>query len=366
MTSSGIISAATCCCSDPGCPTDYYTLWPVCGGIDHDHPCRRMLISDAFNEGFSNGDYIRPTSEFNQALRQVYKLGCSDNPPPECVGYGPDVQCQDPQDPTLVDTSAEDYVKCGSNNCGDCSNYPAFPSLPSCNDKFSYCAGAYSYDDSSPNNQDPFPGYCLRLRVDDVRLVISEDYYPHTTAQITNVSVIYHTGYDSSFGGVFFAGSVLRAHLLIEYSVTQERPECCDLPFPDNCNSPCCFFVPVGGETCTGGLHSLQVASRFGSGDHRVTAPYILGDNPWLEYGPTTRAPQCPDGGSGPNITTTGSQTLTQGLTDYPTACLPCSTFNFSGSLTVPLRLDGACETNSQTTNDSRFEIDFTVLSVAP
>ena len=123
-------------------------MFPYCGSMDTSGYCNRILKTVAEAAGFTRGDYIYQTSGGNSALRHVFILECANSPPPECVGYGPDMQCQDALDGTATNyntlSSLTGYQKCSANDCATCltDGYPHPNSLPTCSSRFSFCAGS--------------------------------------------------------------------------------------------------------------------------------------------------------------------------------------------------------------------------------
>lgn len=367
-----------CCCNVTPCDGSYYILFPYCGSMDTNASCYRVLKTVAHAAGFSRGDYIYLTSG-NTALRHVYILECENTPPPECVGYGPDMQCQDALDGTAGSyttlSSLVSYVKCSANDCATCltDGYPHPNSLPTCSERFGYCAG--TGEESALNNTPCLQ--CIELDITNVSLSSTAGRYPSVTLSLDSVSSIYLGGNWTSIAGVPASqcqGQQVVA-LVIDYTLTQDRDPCCDEPF--GCPPPdfgCCV-----NNDCSNGRFILYVVVdvQLSTGIQRVInqsgTSGILNYNPLPYWGFTNQTPP----GCSINLQTEGfpTEVVTNPSTPYAnrTDCLSCTAFEWTGSFVRNMRIGNTggfgthvCEEDTSSSDYFELTVDFNVKKILP
>lgn len=374
---SSSVAGTGCCCDVTPCDGSYYILFPYCGSMDTNASCYRVLKSVAQSAGFSRGDYIYATSS-NTALRHVYILECENTPPPECVGYGPDMQCQDALDGTAGSYttlgSLVGYTKCTENDCATCltDGYPHPNSLPTCAERFGYCAGTgeESSNDNTPCLQ------CIELDVTNVSFSSTAGRYPGVSLSLDSVSSLYLGGNWDNFGGVPASrcGGQQVVALIIDYTLTQERDECCDEPF--GCPPP--DFGCCDNNDCGNGRYILYVVVdvQLSTGIERVrnssATTGILSYNPLPYWGFTNQPPP----GCTINLQTEGFavESVTNPSTPYAnrTDCLSCDAFDWVGSFVRNFKINtsgfgGLCEPEDTSSSDYfELTVDFHVKKILP
>jgi len=349
--------AAPCCCSGRTCGGTYYILFPTCGSMPTSQ-CQRMLIQDATNNGLSKFDFIKRTGA-SAANDDCYQLRCPEDPLPECGGFGPDVMCQDPDEPNqnFTTVAANLYTKAASNNCTSCA--PDDATFPTCSTKFADCVGIYI--DSTNSTTTPAEFKCLKIASSGFSYTGTSSRYPQFQLTISSVTVHPDTGYTGS--GLYSNLGDLRLILEVDYSYTQTAESCCDLPpsDPNYCggfgSTGCCHDL-----SCTGGTDFIVVVADFNNNDQRVrmqdptSSPFLLPS----EYQVT----QDSCGG----ILSVDFASVTRGSNfSDPNNCLPCSTFAWSGTIASHLQIpsiSNSCKDGTQ--NGFPFSINFAITTDAP
>lgn len=343
--------AAPCCCSGRTCGGTYYILFPTCGSMPTSQ-CQRMLIQDATNNGLSKFDFIKRTGA-SAANDDCYQLRCPEDPLPECTGFGPDVMCQDPDEPNqnFTTVAANLFTKAASNNCTSCA--PDDATFSTCSTKFADCVGIYI--DSTNSTTTPAEFKCLKIFSSGFSYTGTSSRYPQVQLTISSVTVHPDTGYTGS--GLYSNLGLLRLILEVDYSYTQTAESCCS----DSCSfNGCCHDL-----NCTSGTRFIVVVADFNNNDQRVRMqnPTASPFNLPSEYSPT-------EDSCGGSIFLSSSASVTRGSNfSDPNNCLPCSTFAWSGTIASHLEIgffQGGSNCQDLTQDGFPFSINFAITTDAP